>query len=239
LRGDSGSASAPRARGEDAVDRDVHALDRVGAAHRPVAAAGQVRAGRGQVGERVLQVRPPLAEERDGQVVHLRLVRRPQRLDRRGRTELGEPRQIGRVDHLQVGHVVPAAVPAVRAARGPHRVQALAHRPVAQRVEVHLEAEAVQLGDVPGQTRRVDEAEAAVAGLGTAAVQVGAEQARGEVLHHAVLHHLDRAGREALRGGGVPALDQLGHLLGTAVTVPPLRLRRPGLAARRWQCARR
>ena len=43
-----------------------------------------------------------IAEERDGQVVHLRLVRRPQRLDRRGRPELGEPREVGRVDHLQV-----------------------------------------------------------------------------------------------------------------------------------------
>jgi len=57
-------------------------------------------------------------------------------------------------DHLQVGHVVPAAASPVRTARGSDSVQALAHRPVAQRVEVHLEAEPVQLGDVLGQRDR-------------------------------------------------------------------------------------
>ena len=49
-----------------------------------------------------------LAEERDRELVHLRLVRGPQGLDVRGRADLGEPGDVVRVDDLQMGQVVPA-----------------------------------------------------------------------------------------------------------------------------------
>ncbi len=119
---------------------------------------------------------------------------------------------------------VRAGVPeAVLVTGGLDRVQRLPDGPVAERVEVHLEAERVQLGDVPGQQRRVDEAEPAVRRRTAARVQVGRGHRGGEVLRHAVLHDLHgRAGQPPDREL-LAVRDELGDLLRAAVPVPPER----------------
>ena len=52
---------------------------------------------------------------------------------------------------------MPRAANAVRGPGGLDRVQRVADRAVAERVEVNLETLAVQRGDEPGQLGRVDE----------------------------------------------------------------------------------
>ena len=70
---------------------------------------------------------------------------RPQRLGVGERAEPPEPRQVVGVDDLDVGEVRPRVGPAVRLAGRLHGVERLADRPVAQRVEVRLEPERVEL----------------------------------------------------------------------------------------------
>ncbi len=65
--------------------------------------------------------------------------------------------------HLQVGQVMPWAAGAVRGPGGLDRVQCVADRAVAERMEVNLEAFTVQRGDEPGQLGRVDEIQPACA----------------------------------------------------------------------------
>ena len=110
-----------------------------------------------QPSERVLPRGPVVAQGRDGELVHLRLVRRPQRLDVGGRAEPGETRDVLGVHDLHVGQVMPATRPAVLGPGGRDRVQGVPDRAVPERVEVNLEALAVQRGDEPGQFGRVDE----------------------------------------------------------------------------------
>ena len=141
----------------------------------------------------------------------------------------GEPGDVGRRDDLQVRDVVPAVGGAVRGRGGLERVERLAHRPVAQRVHVHLEAERVQPGDVHAQLAWVDEAQSPVAGRAAAPVQVGLQQGGGEVLDDAVLHDLDRGRGEAGSPGLRPPGHQLVDLLAAAAPVPPQRADHPGL----------
>ena len=115
--------------------------------------AASASPGAQQVAEGVLPRRPSLAEERDRQLVHLRLVGGPQRLDVRDRAELREPRDVVGVHDLQVGEVVPAVARAVGGARRLEGVERLADGPVAERVEVDLEAGGVELGHVVAQAR--------------------------------------------------------------------------------------
>ena len=84
-----------------------------------------------------------------------------------------------RGDHLQMGDVVAAAA-SDRCASSAASIasSALAHRAVAERVEVHLEAGRVQRGHVLAQRDRVDEAQPLVAGRAAAAVEVACRAAR-------------------------------------------------------------
>ena len=82
-------------------------LQRVGARHRPVAAEGHPGAQPEQRPDPVLPVGPLRSDERQREVVVLLVLARPQRLEVPGHPELGEPFQVGRVDELQVGDVVP------------------------------------------------------------------------------------------------------------------------------------
>ena len=96
--------------------------------------------------ERVLPAGPPLAQQRVDQLVGLLVVGRPQRLDIGRHSQLGEAADVGVVDQLHMGDVVAPVAGPVRADGGFDRVQALAHRAVTDRVEVHLEADGVQPG---------------------------------------------------------------------------------------------
>ncbi len=120
---------------------------RVGAADRPVAARGQAGTGASQVAEDVLPSRPLGTDERDRELVHLRLVRGPQALHVGGDAERGEARHVIWMHDLEVGDVMPVGRCDRRsrfAMRPLDGVQRLPDGPVTDGVEVHLEAERVK-----------------------------------------------------------------------------------------------
>ena len=125
------------------------------------------------------------------------------------------------VDDLEVGEVVAVAARAVDGAGVLDGGEAVAHGPVAERVDVHLEVLGVQRRDVLAQVVGGDEGEAAVVGAVPVRVEVGVEH-RGRVgLADAVLHDLDAGGAHPGLGRPAAALDELGHLLQAALAVPP------------------
>ena len=215
-----------RPAGRDPVDRDVDACQRVGAADRPVAAGGHRAPARSRSPKGYCQA-PGSPEERQGQLVHLRLVRRPQRLDVRDGAERGEARDVVRVHDLEVREVVPPVGRAVRGTSCLDGVQRLAHRAVAERVEVHLEARGVEPGHVLAQRERVDEAEPGVVGPAAAAVEVGLEHGRGEVLGDAVLHDLDAGRGEPADLPCARRSTSSATCSAPALTVPPQRADHP------------
>ena len=210
------------------VDRHVHLLQRVGARHAPVAAHGEHRPRPHEAPERVLPPPARLPEERDREVVHLRFVRRPERLRVRDRAERPEPRDVVGVHHLQVGQMMAVVARAVREQGGLDRVEPLAHGPLGERVEVHLEPETVELGDVALQRLGLDERDAPVVGGLAMRIEVGLEHGRGVVLADPVLHDLHARRGEAADFPTRPQLDELLDLLGAAVAVPPQRADDPG-----------
>ena len=120
----------------------------------PAAGSGSRRSSRcrtparrppGPGSRRVLPRRALGADERDRQVVHLALVRRPQRLPVRHGAQPMEPRDVVWMHDLDVRQMVAVVARAVRGEGCLDRVEGLTHRPVAQRVEVRLEPERVQL----------------------------------------------------------------------------------------------
>jgi hypothetical protein len=127
------------------------------------------------------------------------------------------------VHDLDVGEVMPQAAGAVRGPGGLDRVQGVAHRPVAEGVEVDLEALAVQGGHEAGQFGRVDEVEAGVLGRAPVRVEVGLEHRGGVGLGHPVEHHLDAGGAEPPGLPGLPPPEQVGELVQAAVPFPPQR----------------
>ncbi len=100
-------------------------------------------------------------------------------------------------------------------------VEDLPHGAVPERVEVELEARAVETGHGLGEQCGVDEAQPGVGGRAAAAVEVRLQQAGREVLGDAVLHDLDAGGVEAAHPAGAAALLQLGDLFQAAFAVPP------------------
>ncbi len=108
-------------------------------------------------------------------------------------------------------------------ARGGEGVERLADGPVADGVHVHLEAGLLTGDDRLGQRLAGDEGVAPVGGRVAAAVEVGVDHRRGEVLRHAVLHDLHRRRPEPRPGQLLAPGDQVGHLLDAAVAVPPQR----------------
>ena len=108
----------------------------------------------------------------------------------------------------------PFAVRAASTASSAWRIGA-----VADRVEVHLEAVRVELRDDLLEQLRLDHRDAARVAL--ALQLVGLQHDGGVVLHHAVLHDLDRARVDAaLRVFAAQALDVL-DLLEALVALPP------------------
>ena len=91
-------------------------------------------------------------------------------------------------------------------------VEGVAHGPVADGVDVDVEALAVQGGDHLGQLLGAEHADAQVAGGTAVAVQVGLEHGRGAVLEHPVGEDLDRARPQPAHRAGLAPLDQAGQL---------------------------
>ena len=88
------------------------------------------------------------------------------------------------MDDLDVGHVRTCVGRTVGGSGGRDRVQRVAHRPVADRVEVRLKAEGIDAGHGIGQDLGVDEVDAAVGGGRACPVEVRTEHGGGEVLGH-------------------------------------------------------
>ncbi len=105
------------------------------------------------------------------------------------------------------------------AARRLDRVQRLAHRAVADRVEMHLESVGVELRNRLLEQLRLDHRDAAHVFLAFQLVRL--EHDGGVILHHAVLHDLDGARVDASRGElAAQLLDRL-DLLEPLVALPP------------------
>ena len=118
-------------------------------------------------------------------------------------------------------------VRAVRRPRRLERVQGLSDRALPDRVDVHLEPLGVQAGDGRLQLLGLDERRPAVVGGPALGVQVGLEDGGGEVLDHAVLHDLDRRGREPPDPAPLARREQVLDLLDPPVPVPPQRAHDP------------
>ncbi len=171
--------------------------------------------------ERVLPAGPLGTEEGQGQLGHLRIEVRPQRLAVGDHVEDSEPVDVGRVYDLDVGDVVTKVVMSVRVPGRLERVECLAHAPITDCVNVHLEAVTIEEGDVAAQGLRIDVTEAGVARRASVFVQVGQEHGRGEVLADPVLHDLHGPGAEMLQARAAAPLLEQRQLLLALLAVPP------------------
>ena len=166
----SGSSSLA---GGDPVDGDVDGLDRVGARDRPVASGGEPRSAAREIAERVLAVHGALLEERQSQSVELRSSWQAQSAWRLAvASSVAKRAASSSLDDLQVREVVAAVGRAVRLACRFDRIQRLLHGAVAERVEMHLEALAVECGHTTAEKAGVDEGEAGVVGVVTVRLPV-------------------------------------------------------------------
>ena len=174
-------------------------------------------------GERVLQGSPLRPEEGHGELVHLRIVLGPVGLAVRDHAELAEPGDVVRVDHLQVGDVVPGVPGPVRGPGRLARVQGVADRPIADRVHVDLEASRVQRDHGLDQLLAIEIGDPRLIGHVAGRVAVGPEHRPRVVLEHAVAHDLHGGGMEGAHGASVATRHELVDLLGAAMPVPPER----------------
>ena len=117
-----------------------------------------------------------------------------------------------RVGELDVRQLVPRVAAAVGGGGLLQHVQRLAHRAVADGVDVDAEPGGVAAGDVAGQVLQPVLIDAVLAGGRAGRVQVGIEHGGGAVLDHAVVEELDVAAVEPPDGAAEPALDQLVEL---------------------------
>ena len=157
-----------------AVDGDVDLFQRVGAGDAPVAPHRQRGTRPDEAAERVLPAPAGLAEERDRQVVHLRFVRRPERLGVGDGAELAEPRDVVGMHDLEMREVV-AAVRSARSSAAPLRSRRATPAPRARRARGNAPGSPAASSRVTAslQQLRVDEGDAAVVGLGAVGVEVG------------------------------------------------------------------
>ena len=149
-----------------------------------------------------------LADEREGQIVDVGAVRGPVRLCVRDDAELGEARLVVGMDQLDVREVVARVAPAVRLLRRLDRVERLANRAVADRVQVHLEAVRVEQDEhAPELLGLVHRHPAVVRAL------VRLEERAREVLEHAVLEDLHPADPQTPERSPFPHLEEVVDLL--------------------------
>ena len=127
------------------------------------------------------------------------------------------------MDDLDVGDMRPGIGRTVLRPRGRDRVERGPHSPVADRVEMRLESEGIELRHPRRQPSGVDLEEAAVLGRAAAPVAVRLEHGAREVLEHAIHHELHARRCVASHRGRSATLDELLDLLGAAVTLPPHR----------------
>ena len=219
-----------------AVDRDVDALQRVRAAHRPVAAGGEPGARRGP-GRRTGTASALRSGPRNGMVSSSICV---SCAAHSGCMFAATP-SVGEARPTSSGWTTwrcamwcrRSAAP-LAVARRLEGVQRLAHRPVADRVHVHLEAGGVEPRDVPPGARSgsTKDRPVVVRSRPPQRSRYGVDHRGGEVLGDAVLHDLDRRRHEpgcALVDRA--PLDELLDLLEPALAVPPQRAARPGRSA--------
>ena len=206
-----------------ARDRDLHLRQRIRGRDRPVRAHREDGTVPGEVAERIHLVDAVLPEERHRELVHLRIALSPVGLGVHDRIEVAEAREIVGVHDLHVGEMVAKVVPSVDADGVLDGVEREAYGTVADRVQVHLEAESAELGERVLEDVGVDELQTGVVRVAATPVAVRGEERACVVLEHAVGHHLDRGGEEASAEAALAKRDELGDLLHASVAVPPER----------------
>jgi hypothetical protein len=211
-----------QALGQCAVHRHVDLLERIGTRDRPIAAEGDLGSAGEERGDAVLPIRTFGTDQGDRELLHLGIAARPQRLKVRNCAQRSEPLEVVWRNELQVGDVV-SAQPASRSRQRLECVEGEGYRPVANGVEVHLEAL-----DVKGRDRRRDEVRleeqvAAMAGAGRRQTQVGLAHRGRRRLADPIEHHLHGRRSERADARSLASREQLGDLLEPAVAVPPQR----------------
>ena len=86
---------------------------------------------------------------------------------------------------------------------------------------MHLESLGIEPRDILPQGNRVDEAQAGVQGGAATVVEIRLGHGRRVVLHHTVLHDLDRGATEATDCRLRTPVDKLGNLLRAPLAIPP------------------
>ena len=153
---------------------------------------------------------------------------------------VAEPADVVGMDDLDVGDVRARVGRAVRAPRRLDRVERLAHRAVADGVEVRLEPERVERGTQLLEAVGVDHG----SGRGCRSVppwpsRYGSSIAPVKFSRTPSMHELHARRRVAADRRRPPALDELLDLLGAAVALPPQRADDARRSARRGRPARR
>ena len=149
------------------------------------------------------------------ELVHIGASAGPQGRDVGDHAEVGEARQIVGVDELEVGEVVARVAAAIRARGSLDSIEALAHRPVADRVHVHLEAVRVEQDDRALQFVGLEHGGAVVVG-----VHVRLEERAGEVLEDAVGEDLRSADPQPPERAIRPHGQEVVELLDAACPLP-------------------
>jgi HAAS domain-containing protein len=171
-----------------ASDSDLDDLERIRSRDRPVASEGKSCPSPVKTAKRVVVRSPLLPDERERQIGHVAAGGGPVGLRIRHDSELGEAGLVVGMDELNVGQVVTGVAASVRLLRRFDRVERLAHGAVADRVEMHLEAVAVEEGHDAGELLGLVHADAAVV-----STRIRLQKRSREVLEHAVLEDLRSA----------------------------------------------
>ena len=130
-------------------------------------------------------------EERQSQVVHLRFMAGPKGLGVRRHPQGAEAAYVVLVDELDVSDVVHETEIAVGLPGCRNRIESVADGTIADRMEMALEPEPIEMCDDLLQSGRFDEVDPGIAGRLPVGVAVGLQHGGREVLDHAVEHQLD------------------------------------------------
>ncbi len=204
----------------DPIDRHLHLEQRIGGRHAPIRSHHQPGPGAQQRSERVGPGRSLWPDERKGQLFELILERCPLRLRIGGDPKRPEPCAIVGVDQLEMRDVRPAIGRTVGSSGDLDGIEGVAHRALADGMEVCLEAQRIQLGHVCREVRGIEQSQTDVRGRSAVRIEVGLEQGARLVLQDAVDEELDAGRGIAGSGRALAPPDEFADLLRAARVVP-------------------
>jgi hypothetical protein len=122
---------------------------------------------------------------------------RPQHLQIRAHVELREPSDVVGIDDVEVCDLVPARRDSIRLARGLDRIEALAHRPIANSVKMDAEPQRIESDGCLGKLSGVDHRWTPICRRRWA---VWSQHRGSAILDHSVLHDLDGVRGDTRKG---------------------------------------